>query len=106
MATIEGAALGGRTLAAPDALRLYARAVWARLERFKPKGSGLHGTVSLRFVLAADGGLFNVEITASSGDEALDRAALTAMRAAAPFPPPPDGASSEQRTFAIPFQFR
>lgn len=51
---------------------------------------GQEGRVLLRFVVTADGGLQEVELGESCGTRSLDEAALAAVRAAAPFPAPPE----------------
>lgn len=51
---------------------------------------GQEGRVLVRFVVAADGGLQEVELRESCGTRSLDEAALAAVRAAAPFPAPPE----------------
>lgn len=83
----------------------YLRMVWARIMRFRPERVPLAGTTLLRFVVGADGELTSVEVAQSSGSALLDRAALDAMRRAAPFPPPPDS-TMVATAFEIPFQFR
>lgn len=80
----------------------YLRMVWSRIMRFRPERVPFAGTTRLRFTLAADGALLTVDIAESSGSGLLDRAALDAVRRAAPFPPPP----ADALTFEIPFQFR
>jgi protein TonB len=45
-------------------------------------------------------------LSRSSGNAALDQAALAAVRRAAPFGAPPSGTSSAQLRFSIPFYFR
>lgn len=83
----------------------YLRMVWARILRHRPEKVPFAGTTRLRFTLAADGALVEVEVAESSGSGLLDRAALDAVRRAAPFPPPPT-LSAEALRFEIPFQFR
>ena len=51
---------------------------------------GLEGQVLVRFVIAPDGGLKEVKLGESCGNWSLDEAALAAVRAAEPFPAPPD----------------
>lgn len=83
----------------------YLSVVWARVMRQRPPRVPLSGTAKLRFVLDAEGELLSVDIAESSGSELLDRAALNAVRRAAPFPPPPS-AALPLPPFVIPFQFR
>lgn len=47
------------------------------------------GTVTIRVRIGADGTLEGAKIEESSGSDALDRRALQAAKAAAPFKPPP-----------------
>ena len=51
---------------------------------------GQEGQVPVRFIIAADGSLKELKLEKSCGNRALDEAALAAVRAAAPFPAPPD----------------
>jgi periplasmic protein TonB len=46
----------------------------------------------IAFTISASGGLGGVSVARSSGSAALDQAALTLIRKAAPFPKPPAGA--------------
>jgi len=48
----------------------------------------VQGRAVIEFVLRADGHLDSLAVRQSSGDETLDRAALAAVRDAAPYPPP------------------
>lgn len=88
-----------------DLLHDYANRVWARVARHKPSGMIARGTAVVRFSLSFDGSLFNATIAKSSGIDTLDRASLAAVRAASPFPSPPPGASLEQLTFTVPFDY-
>lgn len=83
----------------------YLRMVWARILRHRPDRVPFAGTTRLRFALAVDGALVEVEVAESSGSGLLDRAALEAVRRAAPFPAPPP-LSAEALRFEIPFQFQ
>lgn len=82
----------------------YLRMVWSRIMRYRPEKVPFAGTTRLRFTLTADGALVDVGVALSSGSGLLDRAALDAVRRAAPFPSPP--LSADGLTFEIPFQFR
>lgn len=67
-------------------------AVVAHLGRFKasPPGGG-SGTVRVSFSVDRGGGVSGVRLSASSGDAALDGAALSMVSRASPVPPPPPG---------------
>lgn len=106
----EGAASGSATaLGTPNARNVeqddYLRIVWTRIMRYRPARVPVAGTTRLRFTLASDGELLSAEVADSSGNATLDRAALDAVRRAAPFPSPPQSSSPVQH-FEIPFQFR
>lgn len=88
-----------------NSLAAYSRLIWERIERRKPRDIHAPGVATITFSLAANGALVSATLSVSSGIESLDRAALTAIAAAAPFPPPPSGASPAQLIFSIPFQF-
>lgn len=100
-----GAATSG-TGVDEDVLAAYAKLLWRRIERTRPKLVSARGTAVATFAVAADGGLVAASITIPSGSDELDSAALRAIRGAAPFPPAPDGATPERLRFTIPFRFQ
>lgn len=80
------------------AARTYAGQVMRKISRVpKPRVSST-GSATVRFTIAAGGGLASASIVQSSGSAALDRAALKVIARAAPFPKPPAGA---QRSFTL-----
>ena len=91
--------------ASAGAVREFARYVSLAVSRSKPRGSGRHGTVKVRFVIAADGILASAEVSRSSGDGRLDASALEALRQAK-FPVPPAGMTLAQLTYEVPYYFR
>lgn len=97
------AASSGRISASRGSLIDYEAAVRARIARHKPGGLPHRGTAVVSFAISGSGGLVFARLAGSSGNGAIDDAAVAAVRAAAPFPPPPDG-----RTFSrkLPFYFR
>jgi protein TonB len=80
------------------------RAKLARTKRYPPSArrEKAQGTVTVRFVVSADGGASGVSIVRSSGFAVLDEAAIDAVRRAAPFPDTPDGTSEP---FVIPIDY-
>ena len=82
----------------------YAARVRARVASRRPGGAGFKGTAVVSFGVTSGGGLAYARLSRSSGNSALDKAALSAVRSAAPFPPPPAGAS--KLSFSVPFSFR
>jgi len=95
-----------RASASPGQVRSYAATVRARIARNRPSSRGRRGTAVVRFAISRGGGLRYARLARSSGDGALDRAAIASVRRAAPFPRPPRGMSAGQLTFSIPFRFR
>lgn len=91
--------------ASPGAVREYARYVAQALAKTKPKGSGGHGTVRVKFMIAGDGRLTIVEVTQTSGSSKLDNLATGAVRQTR-FLVPPAGMTSLQLTFEVPYHFR
>jgi protein TonB len=103
----EGKGSGSpRASASTGAILTYAARVRARVAGNKPAGAGQRGTTVVTFGVTPSGGLAFASITRSSGSAALDHLALAAVRGAAPFPPPPAGATPAQLRFSIPFHFQ
>ncbi|KAA0683179.1 energy transducer TonB family protein [Azospirillum brasilense] len=84
----------------------YGAQVWAWIGRHKPEKVVGGGQATVKLTLGTAGEVLDAAILTSSGDEALDRAALAAVRKASPFPTPPPGLSAEDRVFSVPFLFR
>jgi protein TonB len=81
----------------------YGAEVLRRIQaRPAPRAPG-RGVVRVAFTLGANGAVASIRVARSSGNPALDRIALDHIRAAAPFPPPPDGAG---RAFSFEFAGR
>ncbi|MBW2737655.1 MAG: energy transducer TonB [Deltaproteobacteria bacterium] len=77
-----------------DAEAIYLEMVRLKIERHKKypetaKARQIEGFVTVRFVITPQGDVLNVEIVKSSRQKSLDKAALRAIHAAAPFPVPP-----------------
>lgn len=53
------------------------------------KRQGIDGTARVAFTIGSNGQPSNIRIRQSSGSNLLDQAALSAVRRASPFPPPP-----------------
>lgn len=71
-------------------------------KRYPRSAGGATGTALVRFTISAGGGLAGVSLVQSSGNPALDQAAVDAVTRAAPFPPPPSGGSE---TLGVPVDF-
>lgn len=101
--------IGGQTAGEAGAshgeITRHAREVALVIARYRPKGIGAKGKVVVEFKLSpGDGTLTDVRVTASSGNNRLDRIAVSAVEMGK-YPRPPKGMNAEQLTFRIPFQF-
>lgn len=68
-----------------------------------PRSAGrATGTAMVSFTITAGGALAGVSLSRSSGNPALDQAAIDAVNRAAPFPPVPTGTS---KSMAVPVDF-
>lgn len=79
--------------AADSSLR-YLEMVRLKIERYKEypgtaRARQIEGSVTVRFVITLEGGVRAVKIAKSSRHNLLDKAAIRAVKAAAPFPKPP-----------------
>ena len=97
---------GGRSKANAGAVNRYGSRVRARILSRRPSSGGKRGTTVIVFQLSTSGGLRWARISRSSGNGALDRKALGAVRRSSPFPRPPSGTRSGQLRFSVPFRFR
>ncbi|OOY13015.1 hypothetical protein BMG00_04185 [Thioclava marina] len=79
----------------------------ARVERHKtpPAGAGA-GRVVVALNVARDGRLLGAAVAKSSGNAALDQAALDAVRRAGRFPAAPQGLAKARYSFTLPITFR
>ena len=78
----------------------------SRATRYPASAKGSKGEAHVTFTVAANGGVSRVKLSRSSGNAALDDAALAAVRRAAPFPPIPEDAGRSSWTFTVPVAFR
>lgn len=67
------------------------------------KGKRLRADAIVRFVLSRSGSVRSVRLVRSSGSKKLDKAALSAVRRASPFPKPPGNLGGSGLDFTIPF---
>jgi periplasmic protein TonB len=67
---------------------------------------GLEGVVTLVAVIRADGSIDSLEVSASSGSEELDLAALACVRDRWTFSPLADSSSARRRRVEIPIRFQ
>ncbi len=104
-AGLQKSGAGGTRTATAGSIRSYGLKVRSRIASKKPKHVG-QGRVVISLGVSKSGGLRYVQLSKSSGNSKIDRAALRAVRRAAPFPRPPADASLKQLRFVIPFTFR
>lgn len=105
-ASMAQSAVSGRVSASRGSILDYAARIRAVLAQHKPSGDGYTGTTRISFGLTTLGELQYAEIASSSGKDKLDRAALEAVRQAAPFGAAPPNATINELRFTIPFYFR
>ncbi len=79
--------------------------IMARIERARPRVRG-SGQVTLTLQIARSGQLAALSVSQSSGDAALDEAAISAVRRAGRFPAAPDGLTDASYGFSLPIRFR
>lgn len=96
---------GGTRTASLGAVKSYGVRVRARIAANKPGYVG-RGRVRISLGISKSGDLRYARVAGSSGNPAIDRAALRAVRRSSPFPRPPAGASLRQLSFNISFTFR
>jgi periplasmic protein TonB len=98
-------ATAGRVAASLGEINRFVAGIRSSLARTKPIGRGRSGTALVAFAIEMDGQLGQLRIEKTSGNSALDQAALDAVRRAAPFKAPPEGMVAAARRFVIPYQF-
>lgn len=84
----------------------YLARVMTQLHRAKPSGSGQQGRAVVRFAIQRSGAAGGVSLASSSGNAAIDQAALSMVRRAAPFPPLPAEYGPATMALTVPIAFR
>ncbi|MDO9526938.1 MAG: TonB family protein [Gemmobacter sp.] len=80
----------------------------SRIERRKsypPSARSASGTVTVRLTLSSSGALTGLAVARSSGNDALDQAAIRAVRAVGRFPSAPKGLGDASYSFTLPMTF-
>ncbi|MDC9823364.1 TonB family protein [Devosia sp. ZB163] len=77
-----------------------------RAAKYPKKAKGDDGEALVSFVVGASGKLVQVALARSSGNAALDDAAIAAVNRAAPFPPIPEAAGRSSWSFTVPLYFK
>lgn len=77
-----------------------------RSAKYPSKARGENGEALVSFTVNAGGSVVKVALARSSGNAALDTAALAAVDRAAPFPPIPEAAGRSTWSFTVPLYFK
>lgn len=77
-----------------------------RALRYPSAARGASGEARVQFIVAANGQASRIRVVKSSGNPAIDKAALATVKRANPFPKIPAGAGRSSWTFTIPLAFR
>lgn len=91
-----------------DALAGWGASIRARIEkrkRYPAAANGAEGSVTLRITISRNGQLQGAAIAASSGNAALDAAAIKAVQAAGRFAKAPAGLTDASYSFTLPMRF-
>lgn len=91
-----------------DLTASWGATIRARIEkrkRYPMAADGASGTVTVRLTITRSGALAAVSIVASSGNPALDEAAIKAVRTAGRFPAAPEGLPQDSYSFTLPMRF-
>jgi protein TonB len=98
---IAPAGAPGPTPSVEDPFDAWSRQVWAAIDLRRPRALSGATAARVAFSLDRDGRLTGLRLAGSSGAPDFDRAALRAVRGAAPFPAPPPGIEAARRRFEI-----
>jgi protein TonB len=103
----SGGGAGKTNAGGSAAVSKYPGLVQARVARAakRPKGSA-GGEALVSFTVSASGGVTRIGLARSSGNDAVDQAAIAAVNRAAPFPPIPAEAGRSSWQFTVPIQFK
>lgn len=79
----------------------------AHLNRYKrfPSGARSQGTVAVRFTIDPGGRVLAASVSQTSGDAALDQAAVDLVRRASPVPAPPPAIARSKMTLSVPIRY-
>jgi protein TonB len=110
-AAATGTGTGNAAKAAPSdkaLVKTWGAAIRARVEARKaypPAAKGATGTTTLSLTVSTAGRLLSVSVAKSSGNRALDAAAIKAAKSAGRFPAAPKGIGSGTHRFTLPLTF-
>lgn len=95
--------LSGENVVLNDQYRLTVATKIAQNKPSAKVAAAAQGTVLVAFSIGPDGYITNTRIAQSSGNGALDQAAIQSVSKSSPFPPPP---LATARSFTVPIRFR
>ncbi|GAA6212028.1 hypothetical protein NBRC116602_17690 [Hyphomicrobiales bacterium 4NK60-0047b] len=94
-----------KRIAGKAAMSNYRGRVQSHLARYKRKVGSSRGRVVVSFSLSRSGGVRGVRVVRSSGNGSIDRAAISMVKRASPFPRMPAGGPASMR-FSVPISYR
>ena len=101
-----GGAKGRKKAAGRTVIANYRGRVQSHLSRYKRSpGGGRRGRTVVSFTILRSGGVTGIRLVRSSGNQAIDRATLSMVRRASPFPAIPAGGPNRMR-FSVPVSYR
>jgi protein TonB len=103
-AALSGGGMQVRGTGASGKSDAFSRSVIAALMKTRPGPFALWGRVLVSFEISPSGRLNYVRLLRSSGNSALDKAAVDAIHKAS-FATPPPGLTAEERTYIIDYIF-
>jgi TonB family protein len=103
-ATLSGGGMQVRGKGASGKSDAFSRTVIAALMKTRPGPFALWGRVLVSFQISPSGNLNYVHLLHSSGNDALDKAAINAIHKAR-FQRPPPGLTNDERTYIIDYIF-
>ncbi len=94
-----------KRIAGKAAMSNYRGRVQSHLARYKRKVGSSKGRVVVSFSLSRSGGVRGVRVVRGSGNGSIDRAAISMVKRASPFPRMPAGGPASMR-FSVPISYR
>ncbi|MDH6232043.1 protein TonB [Mesorhizobium soli] len=80
--------------------------VLAWINRHKPRSARARGVVQVRFQIDPSGSVLSANVIRSSGDDALDQAAINIVMRSSPVPPPPSEIARNRMSLSLPVEFK
>ncbi|AOF90899.1 hypothetical protein BSY16_166 [Sinorhizobium sp. RAC02] len=107
IAAVGGQKKGNSSVAGDSAVSNYPGKVRNKINRAKRRvAGGKQGSVVVSFVVNASGQASGIRVARSSGEAAVDKAALDSVQRAAPFAKIPENAGKSSWAFNVPIVFK